>query len=533
MELTMDPFLDFEQLEKITNELQREAPHLVRTGEIGFSREGRRLLLLTITDFATGEPETKPGFVITANIHCHELAGPLAALYTANELVKNHKAGGILSHTVFYIFPRVNPDNTEQVIKHSGYIRSRCDYSDRPNTFLEQDIDGNNRILQMRIPTSDGNMCCDPDNPNCMIPRTANSTGPFYRVCNEGLIHNYDGNATNFIYGGIMRDYNRNWPYRWSPEKGNAGDFPLCELETWHLAQFLAMHKNLFMILDYHNGWGSIYRPREQEVEESDWKTYNVLARAGEQYTGYPACPSRFVKDTGFTTDNGGMLVEHSYFNMGLFAWTVELGTFEHSAGITTEDILKHDYESDYHPHPKLFEYQKKHPELRPALYPWKKFMHPQLGAVEIGGMDIPVFAVLSREDNLKLCRNTHLFTMFLAEKQPKLQCLEKEVRKLAEGVFRLRIKLLNAGELPTNVTGRALKLPRCRKPFVELDVAKGMECISFNHHFELEHFAPWESKTIEWFFQGSPLTEKIASVHVSGGPAGSFIIDVTQDEIC
>lgn len=533
MNLDFDPFMRFEQLEHWTEALRGEAPHLVRTGEIGISPEGRRLILLTITDFSTGEPETKPGFAITANMHCHELAGPLAALNTAKALVEDHRPGGILSHTVFYILPRVNPDSTERVIGHSGYIRSRCDYSTRPNTFRQQDIDGDGRILQMRIETPDGDMCRNPDHPDCMIPRTADSAGPFYRVCAEGLIRNYDGESRNFIWEGAMRDWNRNWPCRWTPETAVAGDFPLCEPEAWNLGKFLGDRKNLFMHVDYHNGWGSIFRPSEQDMDKGDRKLYRLLARMGEQCIGYPSENLRFAGETADLGDHGGMLVDHVYYNLGLLSWTVELGTFEHSAGLSTEAILRHDSESDYQPWPELFRYQERHPEVRPAIHPWKKFLHPQLGPVEIGGIDIPALAVPVPAELPEICRKTHAFTLKLAGKQPHLQCLDREVRELAPGFFRARIRLCNVGELSTSVTRRALKLPRCAKPFVELETAEAIRCVSYQRHFELEHFAPWESRTLEWFFAGTPAAGKLAVLHLTGGAAGSFDIPLTMEQSC
>ena len=140
MELSFDPFLNFSKLQAICEQFAAAAPEFVRLSEIGRSREGRPLLLLTVTDFSTGDPKDKPGILIQSNIHCHELAGPLAALHTVQRLVENRDQDGILKNTVYYVLPRINPDYAERVIEHSGWIRSRRDDRDeRPNTFHQEE----------------------------------------------------------------------------------------------------------------------------------------------------------------------------------------------------------------------------------------------------------------------------------------------------------------------------------------------------------------------------------------------------------
>ena len=47
---------------------------------IGSSHEGRSIWCLTLTNYATGEPLTKPAFYVDANIHATELSGSVAAL---------------------------------------------------------------------------------------------------------------------------------------------------------------------------------------------------------------------------------------------------------------------------------------------------------------------------------------------------------------------------------------------------------------------------------------------------------------------
>ncbi|MBR4220651.1 MAG: hypothetical protein IKR81_05815 [Victivallales bacterium] len=95
-ELPFEHFYRFAEVEAFVKELAKAAPELVKLSEIGKSREGRPLYMLTITDFSTGAAEDKPAYLIHGNIHSMELAGTHASLYTARQLVADHKKGGLL-----------------------------------------------------------------------------------------------------------------------------------------------------------------------------------------------------------------------------------------------------------------------------------------------------------------------------------------------------------------------------------------------------------------------------------------------------
>ncbi|MBT4504319.1 MAG: carboxypeptidase, partial [Gemmatimonadetes bacterium] len=72
------PFRNFFMYREVTDFLESLAkarPNLCRLGSLGQSRQGREVHLLTVTDFKSGDPEDRPGYLIHGNIHAGELAG--------------------------------------------------------------------------------------------------------------------------------------------------------------------------------------------------------------------------------------------------------------------------------------------------------------------------------------------------------------------------------------------------------------------------------------------------------------------------
>ena len=122
--------------------------------------------MLTVTNPATGPAADKPAFWVDGNIHATEVAASAAALYFLDTLVTRLRPATpdvtrALDTRAFYICPRINPDGAEWALADKPkWIRS----STRPYPFDEEeiegltveDIDGDGRILQMRIPDPNG-----------------------------------------------------------------------------------------------------------------------------------------------------------------------------------------------------------------------------------------------------------------------------------------------------------------------------------------------------------------------------------------
>ncbi|RME64677.1 MAG: carboxypeptidase, partial [Caldilineae bacterium] len=191
--------------EEIADVLQgwaQEYPNLVTVDELGRSYEGRPIPLLTLTNQETGADTDKPAIWIDANIHATELAGTTVALHIAHTLLTEYgkvaRCTRLLDTCAFYIAPRLNPDGAALALADAPrYVRSGT----RPYPFEEkddgihmEDVDGDGRILQMRIPDPNGDWKISSQDPRLMEKRGPDEQeGQFYRLFTEGTVENYDG----------------------------------------------------------------------------------------------------------------------------------------------------------------------------------------------------------------------------------------------------------------------------------------------------------------------------------------------------
>src|SRR5512137_951723 len=198
-DISFDRFYRYDDLSQLLHEYAQEFPGLIRIQSIGKSHEGREIWLVTATNTATGPDIEKPALWVDGNLHASELAGSAAALYLIQSLVsqygKDKTVTECLDTRTFYIVPRVNPDGAEWAMAdRPKIIRSSTrpyPYDEEPVEGLigNEDIDGDGRILTMRIPDPNGAWKCHPEQPRLMIRRDpVENGGQYYRVLPEGLI---------------------------------------------------------------------------------------------------------------------------------------------------------------------------------------------------------------------------------------------------------------------------------------------------------------------------------------------------------
>jgi len=202
LELRFDRFPKYDELTAILRDFAARHPRLFSLESIGRSHEGRDIWLLTATNADTGVAADKPAFWIDGNIHAAELTASLACLYFLKTLAEGYGSDAdvtrLLDTRALYICPRINPDGAEWALAdRPRYIRS----STRPYPFDEdpvdgltiEDVDGDGRILLMRIPDPNGQYKAHPQEPRLMVARDpAEYGGQYWRVLPEGTLANYD-----------------------------------------------------------------------------------------------------------------------------------------------------------------------------------------------------------------------------------------------------------------------------------------------------------------------------------------------------
>jgi murein tripeptide amidase MpaA len=491
-DIAFNTFYRYDDLTRIVHQYAEAYPQLVQVESIGQSFEGRDIWLLTVTHVDSGPDTEKPAFWIDGNIHATELSASTACLYFVDYLVTRYgedpSITRLLNTRAYYIVPRVNPDGAELALADEPkYIRSSTrpyPYDEEPlEGLIRGDIDGDGRMLAMRIPDPNGAWKVSEEDPRLMVRREpAEHGGTYYRLLPEGTLADdaWDGVTLKIQPHKERLDLNRNFPEHWRQEfeQKGAGPYPTSEDEVRALVSFIARHPNITGGVAFHTYSGVLLRPYDDREDEAfpaeDLWTYETIGEKGTEITGYPNIsvyhdfryhPKQIITG-GFDT--------WLYEQMGAFAWTVEIWSPQRQAGI-----------EDY----KFVDWYRKHPieddlaMLRwsdealdgKGYVSWYPFEHPQLGQVELGGWNVMYAFRNPPPDYLEdeVSRFPEWLT-WCALISPRLEVFEARATSLGEDTYRVRLVVHNTGWLPTYGTKKALERKLMRGIVCEIELPEG-----------------------------------------------------------
>lgn len=404
----MDPRHGHPDHDELTAMLEhwREAhPDLVHLTSLATTPEGRDVWLLTLGR----EPDRhRPSLLVTANQHAAELAGSSVALGFAEDVLgvlRGETVHGlspallqVVREGLVHIVPRVSPDGAEAVMKTGRYVRSapRDHRQARQHAYwINQDLDGDGLAFVMRVQDPTGELVESAEVPGLLVQRTLDDDGPFYKVYPEGVIANWDGHEVpdpDFL-SDTQTDFNRNFPHHWMPPhiQAGAGPFPGSEPEVEGLIRFATAHPEIFCWVDFHCFGGVFIRPPgnapDSKLPPGDLAIFRQIEHWAEEMTGYPTVPgNEFVYSP--ETPLHGDLVDFAWHQRGALSWVVELWDLFDQVGLPEADRFVERYSRLDREHlEKLARWDAEHNEGR-ILRPWVPMEHPQLGTVEVGGLD-------------------------------------------------------------------------------------------------------------------------------------------------
>jgi len=494
-DLPLDRFLRYEELTALLRAWADEHPRLLELASIGSSHEGRDIWIATVTNADTGPAAEKPAFLVEANIHAMEVTGSAAALHLIDRLLRGHgtddRITRALDSRAFYVIPRLNPDGAELALaERPRFIRSSVrpyPRLDPEDGLQDEDIDGDGRILTMRLRDPNGAWKVHPEEPRLMIRRELDEgpeDGEFYRLLPEGTIRNWDGVTIKVAPPLEGLDLNRNFPSEWAPEgtQPGAGPFPTSEPEIRAFVQAIADRPNVCGHVAYHTFSGVHLRPYagkpDDDLPTQDLRVYELLGEKGTELTGYPAVS--VFHDFKYDPKSSITGSAHDWFYdyLGVFAWTTEFWSPQREAGIEEfgyiDWIKEHSPEDDL----KLLRWNDDVLEGR-GYADWTPFQHPQLGPVEIGGWDV-MYAWANVPTHLlerEIAPHAE-WAVFQALCSPKLELQSFEVEALGQNTYLVRAVLWNTGWLPTNVSEKAMERKAVRPLEVELELPDGARLV-------------------------------------------------------
>lgn len=482
--IAFDRYYRFAELTQLLEAFQAEYRDFVRLEEIGRSHEGRPIWLVVVTNAGTGPADDKPAFWCDGNIHASEVSASTAVLHILNTLVtgygKDETVTRALDSRSFYLVPRFNPDGAEWALEDvPRVIRS----STRPYPYDEddfygierRDIDGDGRILEMRVPDPNGPWKVAPEEPRLMRRRDPGETGgAYYRLLPEGLFHNFDALTMRGrkIKEGL--DLNRNFPSAWRlpHEQYGAGPYPTSEPEVHAIVRAICERPNICGAVTFHTFSGVHLRPPshkpDDDIPAEDLWVFNKIGEVAKEMTGYPAISVyhefRYHPKEVIT----GVFDDWMYEHRGVFAWTTEIWSPQREAGIEDYKYIEwfrdHPFEHDR----KLLAWSDEKLDGKGHV-DWFPFEHPQLGPVELGGWDAhhafrnPPPQFLERE-----VERFAPWVIWQALASPKLELRSCQVTPF-EGSARIDFAVQNTGWLPTNVSKLGAERKLCRGVVAEI----------------------------------------------------------------
>ena len=468
---TYDHFYLYDEITAILKGYAEAHPDLVRLSSLCTTPEGREQWLIEITDPSTGSFDSKPGYFVDGNIHAGEVTGSMCAMYFLDAILSNlddPEIAGILKRTTIYCVPRITPDGAECYLTTPNQLRSvnrLYPYAEELPGLQPMDLDGDGEIRRMRIKSPYGIWKESETDPRVMVKRRPDELeGDFYNIFVEGIITDFDGiniPATN-RWGN---DFNRNFPFAWQPEhmQRGAGRVALDNPETFSMAKMMRDHANICCIINMHTMSGMyLYPPgykSGKEADPADMRRYREVGRMATEETTYPALN---VRDEYCSTDAGaiyGLFDDFNHFAQGVMNYTIECWDLNPRCGI--EEHVPPTRPDDTEQAERQHKYMRFIDEHLGGVgcQPWTKFDHPQLGEVEIGGIDYK--HVVQNCPIPFLPQEVEKHTRFMLRQLktlPRLSFRSVDVEKVDHSTYRVEARVMNSAYLPSYVTSEALK---------------------------------------------------------------------------
>ena len=264
------PSEGYQNYQALTNAIKQVAsqnPKITKLTSIGKTLQGKDLWMLQISGTKGPSPLEKQALLICGNLEGDHVIGSEVALGIAGYLVgqygKDEQVTKVLDTRTFYIIPRLNPDGAEiffnkTLQEYAGNLKPRDeDYDWRIDEDGPEDLNGDGMITMMRIKDKEGDWFIDDKDPRLMKKKEASTpVDLLYKMYTEGIDNDGDELYNEDGKGGF--NINRNFPHNFGYKPKGSGVYPVSELETQALIDFMTRyvpalktqpHKNICGVL--------------------------------------------------------------------------------------------------------------------------------------------------------------------------------------------------------------------------------------------------------------------------------------------
>lgn len=477
-------------------------PDWVNLSSIGQSRESKELWLMTI-GAQDGHQDERPGFWLDGGTHSAEWTGVMSCIFSISRWIELIEAGDqrliewLKKHTI-YIMPCVSPDGFSAMVDGKPFLRScmRPPAPGRVRSGLDpQDIDGDGEVRWMRWRHPAGPYVPDESIPGFMRPRTlADDPENAFFFAPEGLFVEWDGVEWKQAPRQFGLDLNRNFPSHWSPFSMfgmDGGTFSLSEPESRALIDAFTARPFIGAGLTNHTYTGCILTQPSREnspLGDGDILLLERLAKELVLDTDYRVF--RIFPDFAYNKKKAvvGLWSDTMTTTLGVPSYTLELWDPFKFCGLENKDPVGFFVKPD---HEQIKALVSAMITKTDAMTPWQKIEHPQLGSIEVGGLNYmktvrnPPDDVLAAE-----CERGYLVTDRLRQTLPNTEITTEVERKGDSHLIRFTVE--NQGYLSTMGLDIAGELPGTPFMSVHLKESPHVHTVVGQSTHTMPHLGGW-----------------------------------------
>src|SRR5262245_34958585 len=245
-----------QQLKKISSDHRK----FVRLESIAKSIGKNDVWRVELGEGTDEERSKRPAMLLVAGIEGNDLAGTVSAVAWIEHLAKSYETDPairkLLETTTIYVFPRMNPDaadhffakpKMEIAVSHQPFDDDNDGLVDEDGP---EDLNGDSLITWMRAEDPEGEYLIDPIEPRLLMKadKTKGEKGG-WRFLSEGIDNDKDEGCNEDGLGWV--NFNRNFPYNYKFIAPWAALYPVSEIETRTLADFVVAHPNIGIVFTF------------------------------------------------------------------------------------------------------------------------------------------------------------------------------------------------------------------------------------------------------------------------------------------
>ncbi|QDU67061.1 M14 family zinc carboxypeptidase [Engelhardtia mirabilis] len=573
--------------------LEGQYPGLAQRVPVGTSAAGSEIHALRIAP--TPLDPSKPALLLIGGLE-HERSFEANLVFELSErLLVAHAKGdaralALLDAYTIYSLPAPNPDGLARAAASplGSHVGDGPDVDDdrdgRRGEDPWADVDGDGRILWMRVPDPDGGWTADPHDPRANVEADVLADLPHsFRLEREARDSDGDGKIAEDPAGDRL--FEANFPADWPEHEPRAGGWATQDPAVRALCDFVVAHEDLVVVVALGAqdvlvsppkaaGRGSGRVPASGPTEED----LEYLTKLGERYR-----EATGVKQAD-NADGAGTFQRWAYDHRGLWTlsarpWTMpteapkaeeaarEDGASEPApaeestngsapgvpavevpaavdaeseAGIEADAVVEANAEDA--PTESQAEDEVKLPG-KPSddagrlawidatgeawrFADWTAFEHPDLGPVEIGGFTPAAMALPPRGEWEKIASGQLEFLYGLADTPARLVLEQFEATELSAGVWQLEARVRNDGWLPSSSdAARRARIQRPTRLFLRLP--EGTSLIAGDPINVVPTLASGESHEERWIVRAADVTTlsaDLVSTHAGSASAQATV---------